>query len=608
MTITSRLGRRIRKGPGRGPLVVSLSLLAIAGMGGAAQPTDSAVKPVKVIADLQASCNPEAMQAVASTLTSTTVTVQKTANGVFPTATRFVPAKGALPAYCQVNGSFVTNPKTGKTANFLATFPANWNGKYLQSGCSGHCGQFYVSNPALPTITVTAQGDPDEIIGKGYAHFATDEGHVGMDGGKWAVRKDGTVDQDYVDDFLYRADRVLAGMGKEFTTKFYAKASGSPAKLSRAYFNGCSGGGRDALVVASYFPEKFDGIVGGSPYDIVGVGIQSSAIGLLAAQDPKSVISPAQLAFMDTIVKAKCDDADGVKDGVIQNPAACNFRPERDLPVCTGDTAGEQCFTKSQIHMLSLITSAVTDEKGKVLQPGYTVSELQVGGGPGLSALGDATQKIFVHRNDPSFSIASNYTFREGGPGPVGGFHAVYPASEAAKLKADLALGVGHDVANSDRLMKSRTKMLMWHNFSDEALTPYMSVNYYKALAKKYGGYANLQQKVRLFMIPATAHCSITGNGPNSFDALSAMEYWVERGQAPEALRAKVMARQFTPGAPPAAAMKFPNSTQVLCKFPEMARYSGQGDVKDAANWSCPADDKRLLTLGESGRQAGVSA
>ena len=118
---------------------------------------------------------------------------------MFRTATRFVAATDKRPAFCQATGSFVTNPKTGKTANFLATFPANWNGKYLQLGCSGHCGQFYVSDPAMPPITVTAQGYAGQIIEKGYATFATDEGHEGMDSASWAVKKDGSIDQDAIE-------------------------------------------------------------------------------------------------------------------------------------------------------------------------------------------------------------------------------------------------------------------------------------------------------------------------------------------------------------------------------------------------------------------------
>jgi feruloyl esterase len=84
------------------------------------------------------------------------------------------------------------------------------------------------------------------------------------------------------------------------------------------------------------------------------------------------------------------------------------------------------------------------------------------------------------------------------------------------------------------------------------------------------------------------------------------MESWVEQGQAPNALMANAAFRQFSPGAPKPDYLKSPNATMPLCKFPAMARYSGQGDPKDGVNWSCPAQDRGLLELGESGRQAGV--
>jgi feruloyl esterase len=37
-----------------------------------------------------------------------------------------------------------------------------------------------------------------------------------------------------------------------------------------------------------------------------------------------------------------------------------------------------------------------------------------------------------------------------------------------------------------------------------------------------------------------------------------------------------------------------------------MACYSGKGDTRDAANWSCPAGDRPMLKIGDIGRQAGV--
>ena len=246
----------------------------------AAPPAFAADAPTgtKIVTDLAAFCRPETVQAAVAKL-SPTVTVKAVTNPAgpaLPGGAKFTAAVKDLPAYCQVTGSFVTNPKTGKTANFLATFPAAWNGKYLQMGCSGHCGQFAVSNAATPTVTTTNQGYPGQIIQKGYASFATDEGHEGFTGGTWAAKGPGQVDQDAVEDFYYRADKVLADFGKQITIAFYSEATKDSQKISRSYFSGCSGGGRDAFVAASYFPEKFDGIIGGSAYNLMGVGYQAA--------------------------------------------------------------------------------------------------------------------------------------------------------------------------------------------------------------------------------------------------------------------------------------------------------------------------------------------
>lgn len=552
----------------------------------------------------EALCTPEFVQAAASGL-STTVTIRPIRNGTFRTATQYLPASGSRPAFCQVSGSFITNPQTGKTANFIASFPSNWNGKYLQLGCSGHCGQFFVSDPALPSVTVTAQGHPGLIIEKGYATFATDEGHEGMDAASWAIR-DGKVDKDYVDDWMFRADKVLASMGKEFTAAYYARVNGTSQTISRSYFQGCSGGGRDAMVVSSYFPEAFDGIIAGSPYNSATMTLQGSAIAAAAARSPGAGLTPQLLALFDRTVKAQCDGLDGVKDGLIQNPAACNFVAERDLPKCTPGSASGQCFTQAQVETASVMTSAVTDEHGNVIQPGYSVSELAVEP-VFMDMLTSPALKVMVHGNDPAFEAAKLFTFQRGGPGRVTAFHAVVAASEAAKVRDALRLGAGHLPENMPTLLRSKTKLLMWHNYSDEKLTPFSSVNWYQALARGNGGYAKVQRQVRLFMLPGTSHCSISGIAPNSFDPLTAMENWVEKGQAPDSLATWVVDREYTPGAPKAPALATPNYSVPLCKFPEMARFSGKGDFRDAKNWSCQPGDTRLLRIGQSGIQAGVS-
>lgn len=585
-----------------------------------------------IVPDLPGMCQPAAVQAIASRL-SIKVRVGKLPASLMPgpffaEGTAFKPASGNLPAYCQVTGSFVTNPKTGKTASFLATLPMAWNQKYLQLGCGGHCGTFAVSDAASPTITISNQGKPGDSIVKGYASFATDEGHTGFVQGKWAIKGSGEIDQDALDDFLYRSHKVLARMGKAFTTAFYAQATGTARKIRYSYFCGCSGGGRDALVAASYFPEEFDGFVAGSAYaNMANLAFLSTGVSLATIRSEDAKIPRALVAQINPIVMAKCDGVDGLKDGLIQNPAACDFRPETDLPHCVADKPGDTCFTKAQRESISTFLTATTDEKGRVVQPGYSASEIQAAlltpphdagqpnpwpdtGNPatgdtgGIALLGDAVIRVFAHRNDPNFHTPSVLSFAEGGAGPVTGYRVVAPAAEVAKVNAAVRMGIGDIPQNAANLIKSNRKLMLWVNMSDHLLSPYMSINYYKRLAKMYGGYEKLQKNIRLFALPGTAHCSGggIGEGPGSFDALSAMEEWVEKGRGPNSLPATLYQSN-----PFGVDFNKPlGRTMPLCKFPEMAKYKGRGDIKDGANWSCPTGDVSMLKIGETGRQAGV--
>lgn len=598
--------------------------MALAATGCATQQPPMTAKPLP---DFASACESTVLQAAASKA-STTVTVKEVENGPkLPGGAKYFPATAKLPAYCQVSGSFVTNPESGKTANFLATFPAAWNGKYLQYGCFGHCGFFSLNDSSSNLVTIVAQGYPGEALTKGYASFGTDQGHMGAGGGNWAIKGPGQIDDDKLTDFLYRANQVLARAGKEFTTAFYAAAKGQRQPIARSYFAGCSGGGRDALVAASRFPEEFDGIISGSPYaNMMSVAFQSAGGALAAIRSADADILPDLMARVDPYVKAQCDKLDGVEDGLIQNPAICNFRPERDLPRCDGNSPAGQCFTPAQIETISTQITAVTDEHGNVVQPAFSASELQfvahmptrpqdpsalepwpegddyAKSGNSLWPIANASLKIFAHRNDPNFHTRSIIDFKSGGPGKITDFRMVVPQSEVKLAMAAGGPGLGDIPENVGKLIKQKRKLLIWQNLSDEKLTPYMSINYYKRLAGMYGGYPKLQDNVRLFNIPGSSHCSITGVGPNNFDALEAMENWVEKGKAPDSLVASL----YNPSAPIVDRSKKPLRTMPLCKFPEMARYSGQGDVKDAANWSCPSGDTSMLKVGESGRRAGV--
>jgi feruloyl esterase len=329
------------------------------------------------------------------------------------------------------------------------------------------------------------------------------------------------------------------------------------------------------------------------------------------------------MSRIDPIVRASCDRLDGVEDGLIQNPAACNFVPERDLPRCGPGGVGEGCFTDAQIQTVSTLVTAVTDESGAVIQPGLSVSELQyafrVNSPPndrtadqpwpeaafsGSSyALGDAIIRVYAHGGDPGFRVRSVVDFATGGLGPITGFRVVAPAREVATVRAPLEAGIGDDAAQLGPFIAQDRKLLIWQNMSDGLVTPFNTTNYYARLAQRHGGYEALQNNVRLFMLPGTPHCSMGGVGPNSFDALAALEDWVENGIAPDSLRASL----YQARGPVLNFAAPPSRTMPLCSFPAMARYRGTGDVNDAANWDCPAGDNSMLQVGESGRQAGVA-
>ncbi len=234
--------------------------------------------------------------------------------GPQPTGALAVPSSGTLPGYCQLTGTVITNKKTGKTTNFGILLPENWNGKSLFAGCGGLCGFVFGS------------GVPFDALAKGYALIATDDGHKSTQSvfeAGWALDMNGTPDQDALLDVYYRAVHMVALTSRELIQNWYSNA------LRRSYFQGCSGGGREALVEATRYPADFDGIIAGDPtFDYRGRTIRLFSTTKALLKSSAAYIDPGLLPLIDQKVLEQCDALDGVKDGLVQNPAQCNFKAE----------------------------------------------------------------------------------------------------------------------------------------------------------------------------------------------------------------------------------------------------------------------------------------
>jgi feruloyl esterase len=395
-------------------------------------------------------------------------------------------------------------------------------------------------------------------------------------------------------DYFFRAVHDVTLASKLLVKDYYHTET-----IRRSYFDGCSNGGKMGLIEASRYPADYDGIISGSPWlDPVGTSLWSvkNIKALLDAYIPAAKFDAVAAAILK-----QCDKADGVADGLIQNPAKCAFDPNALVP---------ETLTQQQANALKTIMSPVRDEKGKLIYPGASVGNL---GQMNITVRG-ATNYLDAPAADPTsakpwgdatvpanWSLSQNILMKLGYYDAGRDMNSEIESSGVVKSDAlnlvytRLGADIPDDPSAFGAYFGKGGKLLIYHGYDDLIISPYSSVWFYEDLAQENGGYPKVQQNARLFMVPGMQHC-VTGSGPNSFDTLTALENWTERGVAPDAIPATHSTNEVV------------DRTMPLCKFPEQAHYKGSGDPKSVASWSCPETDKSLLAVGPNGVQAGANA
>jgi feruloyl esterase len=497
-----------------------------------------------------------------------------------------VSAAAPNPAYCDVKGTVTTSGDGAEpgSANFEVILPQNWNGKFMFHGVGGLAGTLTSSaNPA----------DQAQFLVKGYATAITDTGHL-VANPTWEYTAPGTPDMPKVVDYFFRAVHDVT-----MASKLLVKAYYHTETIRRSYFDGCSNGGKMGLLEASRYPTDYDGIISGSPWlDPVGTSLWSvkNIKALLDAYIPAAKFDAVAAAILK-----QCDKADGVADGLIQNPAKCAFDPNALVP---------ETLTQKQANALKTIMSPVRDEQGKLIYPGASVGNL---GQVNITVRG-ATNYLDASAADPTSAkpwgdatVPANWSLSQNILMKLGYYDAGRDMNNEIEsngvVKSDalnlvytrLAADIPDDPSAFGAYFAKGGKLLIYHGYEDLIISPYSSVWFYEDLAQENGGYAKVQQNARLFMVPGMQHC-VMGSGPNSFDTLTALENWTERGIAPDAIPATHFTNDVV------------DRTMPLCKFPEQAHYKGTGDPKSVASWSCPEADKSLLSVGPNGIQAGANA
>ncbi|MBC6461340.1 tannase/feruloyl esterase family alpha/beta hydrolase [Actinomadura sp. HBU206391] len=421
--------------------------------------------------------------------------------------------------------------------------------RYLQTGCGGLCGSLNIRVQAAAGCVPVTDGT--------FAMASNNQGHVS--GGS----ADGNFgyDPQLRVDFAYRADHVTALAAKALIKKFY----GASPKFS--YFDGCSQGGHEGLTEAQRYPDDFDGILAGAPASITTElnTFNQPWLARVAFDSSGKLILPAsKLPALHKAVMNRCDGLDGLVDGQLDDPRACNFDPATIACPASADTP--ECLTKAQITVVRKIYSGAVTDRDERLYPGGQAygSELAWAGWliPNNPAAAQDTTTAWGIGN----GWVKNLAFEKNPPLSYNLKDIRFDRKTFAESQRLAKLYDAKDPDLND-FRRGGGKLIMWHGWADQAIPPTGTIWYYKALQNKMGGLANTQKFARLFMFPGVYHCG-GGYGPNTFDLLTSLIDWVEKGSAPTSVTASVGSR-----------------TRPVFAYPQVARYKGSGSIDDAANF-----------------------
>jgi hypothetical protein len=471
------------------------------------------------------------------------------------------PLKLDFPASCRVTVMITPVPGSRIETEIWLPVAKEWNGKLYSTGNGALAGTL---DKAFMAVSLS----------RGYATSGTDTGHhTSIFEGRWALNN--TPAQI---DYGYRAIHETAVASKAAIHAFYGK----PAAYS--YFGSASNGGRAGLMEAQRFPEDYDGLQLGTP------AFDGTATVFFWAwleqqfRKPGARILPAKLRAIAAASLQSCDAIDGLRDGLIDDPRRCHVMPEKLL--CHGPET-DKCLTAPQVASLK----AIYDGPKTIDPDGYPYYGYMPGSElnwqPWLIADGESWAMKFVNEfqrylmtGDPNWTL-DRFELNRDAPAAFAAMNVAYQA-----LDVDLS-----------KFAARGGKIILYHGWGDEAISPRYSIDYYERVRAKVGA-ATAANFFSIYMVPGLAH-SFRGRGPNVFGQLmppmagaspsdnigAALEQWVEKGIAPGAIIGQEFVDDLTVNF--VRDGKTASRSRLICPYPQIGRYQGKGSVDEAASFKC---------------------
>lgn len=492
-----------------------------------------------------------------------------------------------LPAHCVVKGKI--NERTSTidgmqySIGFELRLPANWNQRFLLQANTGNDG---VVVPALGAF-------PNEPIPALAERFAVVSNNAGHENPRTSIVSGALFGQDPQArlDYGYQANQVITPVAKKIIQTFYKTAP------RFSYAMGCSNGGRHTMVAASRLANEYDGFVAINPgFNLPKAAVQHAwDVQTLSAVDQtlSKALSPEDMQLVAQSVLEKCDDLDGLSDGSINAIEQCQSvfdlhslscpetksNPKSDRP-----TSEARCLAHKKISALQKLFSGPVNSQGDELYSSWLFDagidgadwrrwkiEGPIAGLPFIAALGSSSlAQIFM---TPPHALTDS---EKTSPTPTDllgflrGFdfdkdaQSIYNTNELYTESA-VDFMTPPDAEKLSELAESGSKLMVVHGTSDGVFSAKDTMNWYHALDHNHQGSAGAF--ARLYLVPGMNHC-VGGPSTDQFDALTSMVKWVEEGQVPDEIIAKV-----NPNNPELPETWSKERSRKLCPFPSVARF-----------------------------------
>ncbi|KAH7407995.1 Tannase/feruloyl esterase [Cadophora sp. MPI-SDFR-AT-0126] len=451
--------------------------------------------------------------------------------------------------FCNVSITY-THPGQQDTIKTQIWLPDVWNERFLGNGGGGWTGGYF--DPSLAWA-----------ISEGYSAGSTDGGHSSSTpASEWGLLSPGNVNLYNLQNLASVSLNDMASLGKSLSASYYGK---SP---NYSYWNGCSQGGRQGMMMAQRYPDVYQGILAVAPAINWNTFIPSIYWPQVIMNTLKFYPRACELkAFTAAAVQA-CDNIDGVVDGIISLPTLCRFDPFTLVGQNFSCDGTPTTYSHAAAEVVNATWTGPATVDGKSVWPGLPRdASLLAHSNTTCASNGTCTGLPFIVSADwiQSF-LMKNSSFELTSITPE-----QFPEIVDASIDQFQSI-IGTENPDLSGFRDAGGKLLTFHGIADEYI-PYQGTAWYHDRVKAVD--AGVDNYFRHFEAPGFAHCS-GGEGAYPSGALQSLVDWVEKDRPPNILEAKTQQAR-TDGK---------IWERDLCLYPSISVYQG-GDPSIASSYAC---------------------